>query len=240
MEVIARPVLRRPDTGLVDGSALAHEGASAWGYLLSKRALDIAIASVALVLLSPVFLLVALVVRLDGRGPVIYRRRVASQNGHSPHPIDPKTVETFDAYKFRTMTPDADSVLVSDERLLSEYGENFKLENDPRVTRVGRFLRKSNLDELPQFLNVLRGQMSVVGPRIVTPPELEKYGPTAARLLSVRPGMSGLWQVLRGDDHSYENRVEHDMAYIGCRTIWLDVRIVLMTVGLVLRMRGSG
>ncbi|MDO8588463.1 MAG: sugar transferase [Armatimonadota bacterium] len=210
------------------------------GYHAAKRLLDIILSLSALVLLLPVFAAIALLIKLDSRGPAFYRRRVVAQNGHSPHPIDPATVDTFDAFKFRSMCPDADSALANDPVLLAEYLKNYKLDDDPRITRFGQILRKTNLDELPQFFNVLLGQMSLVGPRIITPPELEKYGSMTKRLLSVRPGMSGLWQVLRGGNHSYDRRVKMDMAYIRRRSIWLDIRIIVQTIGLALGVRGSG
>jgi len=210
------------------------------GYVVVKRLLDLFIASAALILLSPVFALVAIAVKLDSRGPLFYRRRVVAQNGLAPHSIDLSKTPTFDAFKFRTMQVDADEVLTTDQRLFDEYRKEYKLENDPRVTRIGQFLRKTNLDELPQFINVLAGQMSVVGPRIVTRPELERYGRLAGKLLSVRPGMSGLWQVLRGSDHSYDKRITLDMLYIRRRSTRFDLKIVLLTIRLMLGMRGSG
>jgi len=102
---------------------------------------------------------------------------VVCQNGHIPHPVDPSTVDTFDAFKFRTMRPDADEVLANDPELLAEYLPNYKLEDDPRITKIGLFLRKTNLDELPQFINILLGQMSVVGPRIITSSRTDEIRP---------------------------------------------------------------
>ncbi|MDO8681979.1 MAG: sugar transferase [Armatimonadota bacterium] len=243
MEVEARPGPlvgeNRGASGIKD-ARVEDRSKAANRYLMAKRLLDLAVASSALVLLAPVFLIISILIKLDSRGPVFHRRRVVAQNGHSPHPVDPSTVRTFDAFKFRTMTPDADSVLTMDESLLREYLKNYKLDSDPRITRLGEFLRKTNLDELPQFFNVLIGQMSVVGPRIITPPEMEKYGRMAGRLLTVRPGMSGLWQVLRGSDHSYNRRVAMDMVYIKRRNIWLDIVIIVKTAGVALGRRGSG
>lgn len=213
---------------------------AATSYLAVKRILDVIISLSAIVLLSPLLLLISLIIKLDSRGPVLYRRRVVAQNGHSPHSTGPETVSTFDAFKFRTMSPDADDLLASDPELLREYYKNFKLDQDPRITRIGQFLRTSNLDELPQFFNVLLGQMSVVGPRIITPPEIEKYGEKATALLSVRPGMSGLWQVRRESDHSYQKRVKLDMIYIRTRNTWLDIKIIFQTIVLATGRRGSG
>ena len=241
MEVNVRRATMVPEQRTADTIHRAHSRLTRiGGYLVGKRLLDIVLSASALVLLLPVFVTVAIMVKLDSRGPVFYRRRVVAQNGHSPHPIDPDNVATFDAFKFRSMCPDADSVLDNDPVLLAEYLKNYKLDNDPRITRFGQILRNTNLDELPQFVNVLFGQMSLVGPRIITPPEIDKYGSRSKRLLCVRPGMSGLWQVLRGSNHSYDQRVKMDMAYVRRRTIWLDLKIIVQTIGLALGVRGSG
>src|SRR5260370_25269540 len=119
---------------------------------------------------------------LEDRLPIIYRRRVIGTTGQ------------FDAFKFRSMRRDADSILASNPALKAEFERNFKLRNDPRVTRVGAFLRKVSLDELPQLFNVLRGEMSLVGPRMITAPELDRYGPHRQLLLTVKPGLTGYWQ----------------------------------------------
>src|SRR6185437_5499423 len=148
-----------------------------------KRLQDVAISAFFLLILSPVLAFIALIIKLQDGGPVIYRRRVVGPGG------------AFDAFKFRSMRVDADEILAQNPALRAEFERNFKLISDPRVTKVGGWRRKLSLDELPQLLNVLRGEMSIVGPRMITAPELEKYGEFQALLLSVKPGLTGYWQV---------------------------------------------
>src|SRR5262249_31950913 len=160
-----------------------------------KRLLDLLLATSLLIALSPLLALVVLGVKLQDGGPIIYRRRVVGPYG------------VFDAYKFRSMQVDADAVLATNSGMRAEFEKNFKLPVDPRVTRVGAVLRKFSLDELPQLLNVLRGQMSLVGPRMISPAELEKYGDAKALLLSVKPGLTGYWQVYGRQRVDYAERV---------------------------------
>ena len=195
---------------------------------LMKAAADYVGALLGIVLLSPVFLVVALLVRLDSPGSVIHRRRVVGLHGRR-----------FDAYKFRTMIADADAYLKTHPVLLEEWEQTGKVQDDPRITRIGRFLRRYSLDELPQLFNVLKGQMSLVGPRMITPAELSHFGRWQHNLLTVKPGMTGLWQVSGRADLSYAERVEMDMRYIRNYTIWLDLKIVLGTIMAVLRGRGA-
>jgi len=194
----------------------------------AKRATDVMASILALAVLSPVFVAIAVLTKLDSSGPVFYRRRAVGLNGGH-----------FDALKFRTMIVGADEFLRRHPQLWADYQENIKLRNDPRVTRVGRRLRRLSLDELPQLVNVLRGDMSLVGPRIVAPDELAKYGECAAKRLTVRPGITGLWQVSGRQDVSYETRVRLDMEYIDNWSLWLDLKILLRTVPVVLCMRGA-
>ncbi len=195
---------------------------------LMKAALDYVGAALLLVLLSPLFLLIAAAVRVDSPGPIIYRRRVVGLNGR-----------IFDAYKFRTMMVDADAYLESHPELKREWEETGKIRNDPRVTRVGKWLRRTSLDELPQLVNVLKGQMSLVGPRMITPAELARFGRWQHNLLTVKPGLTGLWQVSGRADLSYEERVRLDMYYIRNYTIWLDLRLLLHTIRVVLQGKGA-
>jgi exopolysaccharide biosynthesis polyprenyl glycosylphosphotransferase len=193
-----------------------------------KSVLDYLIALVALVMLSPVLLFIILLIRRDSPGRAIYRRRVVGLHG-----------QTFDAFKFRTMMENAEAYLEAHPELKKEWDETGKVRDDPRITRVGRFLRRSSLDELPQLLNVLRGEMSLVGPRMITPEELRHFGRWRHNLLTVRPGMTGLWQVSGRSDISYEERVRLDMHYIRNHTMWLDIRLLLNTVTAVLAGRGA-
>ena len=203
-------------------------------FFVAKRLVDVLGSALGLVVLAPVLLLIAFLVRLDSRGSVFHRRRVLAQQEYAGG-----TLRVFDAFKFRTMIPNADALLHSDPDLMREYRKEFKLKNDPRVTRLGDFLRRSSLDELPQLLNVLRGQMTLVGPRMIVPAELENYGPDAAKLLSVKPGITGLWQVSGRTNITYRERVRLDMWYIEHRSLRLDLEILLRTIGCVVQRRGA-
>ena len=196
--------------------------------LAMKRALDIVVSALALIVLSPFLALVALLIKLDLPGPVIYRRRVVGLKG-----------KEFDAFKFRTMVVNADEILRQAPELFQEFQKSFKLQNDPRVTRAGRFLRKTSIDEFPQLLNVLRGQMSLVGPRMISPPELSKYGEHAQKLLSVKPSVAGPWVAAGRQEIPYEQRVQMDLDYIDHWSLWLDVKILLKTAIAVITMRGA-
>lgn len=195
---------------------------------LMKALLDYVGAALLLVLLSPLLLIIAVAVRLDSPGPIIHRRRVVGLNGR-----------VFDAYKFRTMIVGADAYLESHPELKREWEETGKIRNDPRVTRVGKWLRRTSLDELPQLVNILKGQMSLVGPRMITPAELTRFGRWQHNLLTVKPGLTGLWQVSGRADLSYEERVRLDMYYIRNYTIWLDLRLLLHTIRVVLQGKGA-
>lgn len=191
-----------------------------------KRALDVIVAAIALLLFSPVLALIALLIKLQDGGPVIHRRRVVGPGGE------------FDAFKLRSMCMDADAVLERDPHLRAEFEQNFKLRSDPRITPVGRVIRRLSLDELPQLVNVLNGQMSLVGPRMVTPEELEKFGDARCIFHVVRPGLTGYWQVYGRQHVSYSKRVEMEVFYVENWSLTLDLKILLKTP---FRMaRGSG
>lgn len=192
-----------------------------------KNALDFVGALAGMALLSPVLLVIALCVKLDDGGPVFYRRRVVGRKGE------------FGALKFRTMRPDADAVLAADPALRAMFETDYKLQNDPRITRVGAFLRKYSLDELPQLLNVLMGQMSLVGPRMITATELQKYGEFGELLLQVRPGLTGYWQVNGRQRVSYNERVKMDVYYLENWNLLLDLEILLKTPAKVVRAEGA-
>lgn len=145
----------------------------------------------------------------------------------------------FDAYKFRTMYEDGDERLKENTQLVEELARNHKLKKDPRVTRLGRFLRRFSLDELPQLLNVLKREMSLVGPRMISPAEMCEYSQWGINLLTVHPGITGLWQVSGRSDISYEERVRLDMQYIRNWTIWLDLQLLWQTIPVVLLGRGA-
>jgi lipopolysaccharide/colanic/teichoic acid biosynthesis glycosyltransferase len=158
---------------------------------------------------------------------MIHRRRVVGPNGE------------FDAFKFRTMRPDADRILERDQQMQAAFRDNFKLKSDPRVTKLGTILRRLSLDELPQLFNVLIGQMSLVGPRMITAAELQKYGEHQSLLLTVKPGLTGYWQVHGRQEVTYDERVRMDIEYIRSRTLRKDLRLLLLTPIRVLRGRGA-
>ncbi len=193
-----------------------------------KMLLDYGIIIPGLLVVIPLVVIVALIIKLDSPGPAIYRRRVMGINGRQ-----------FDAYKFRTMHINGDDILSQHPELQKELQENHKLKNDPRITRVGQLLRKASLDELPQIVNVLKREMSLVGPRMISPSEMEKYNDWALNLLTVLPGITGLWQVSGRSDISYDERVRLDMYYIRNWTIWLDIQLLLQTIPAILKGRGA-
>jgi lipopolysaccharide/colanic/teichoic acid biosynthesis glycosyltransferase len=192
-----------------------------------KDVLDFVGALVGLALLSPLLLLIALCVKLDDGGPVFYRRRVVGRK------------REFGAFKFRTMRPDADAILAADLALRAKFETDYKLQNDPRITRVGVILRKYSLDELPQLLNVLMGQMSLVGPRMITAAELQKYGEFRHLVLQVKPGLTGYWQVNGRQSVSYKERVKMDVHYLENWSLMLDLEILLKTPAKVVRAEGA-
>jgi exopolysaccharide biosynthesis polyprenyl glycosylphosphotransferase len=194
-----------------------------------KVLIESAMAVVALALLSPLLLLVALLITLDSPGPVIYRRRVLGAGG-----------KQFDAFKFRTMQVNGEELLKARPEAVETLRANHKLKDDPRITRVGRWLRKFSLDEVPQLFNVLLGQMALVGPRMITPEEAAKYGRHRLNLFTVKPGITGLWQVSGRSDLSYEERVRIDMYYVRNYSVWLDLQILfIQTLPAVLKGRGA-
>jgi lipopolysaccharide/colanic/teichoic acid biosynthesis glycosyltransferase len=199
---------------------------ASWASAL-KRLLDVVGACLGLLLLSPALLMIAALVKIQDGGPVLYRRRVVGLEG------------PFEAFKFRSMHPAADALLHADTALRKAFEENFKLKDDPRITRIGAILRKHSLDELPQLVNVLSGQMSLVGPRMITAEELEKYGEYRQFVLSVKPGLTGYWQVNGRQEVGYLKRVEMDVYYIQHWSLKLDVRILLQTPWKVLKGEGA-
>jgi exopolysaccharide biosynthesis polyprenyl glycosylphosphotransferase len=199
------------------------------GEYVIKTVVEVSLSVLGLVVLSPLLFAIAFMIKLDSRGPLIYRRRVLGASG-----------KQFDAFKFRTMHVNGEALLSEQPEAAAELRTNHKLKDDPRVTRVGRWLRKFSLDELPQLANVLLGQMSLVGPRMITEPEAAKYGRHRLNLLAVKPGITGLWQVSGRSDLSYEERVRIDMYYVRNYSVWLDLQILFIeTIPAVLRGRGA-
>lgn len=193
-----------------------------------KLILDYCLAIPAAILFMPFFLIIAILIKLDSKGPVIHLRRVMGVNG-----------KQFNAYKFRTMHINGDQILSAHPELIEEYKNSFKIKDDPRVTRLGNFLRKTSIDEMPQIFNILKNEMSVVGPRMICPDELEKYDQWDINLLTVKPGLTGLSQVRGRSDLSYDERVHFDMYYIRNWTIWMDIQIIIQTIPAVIFRRGA-
>jgi exopolysaccharide biosynthesis polyprenyl glycosylphosphotransferase len=196
--------------------------------LLFKRVFDAAFSLLAIVLLSPVLLAIAIAIKLDSPGPVLYSSERIGKKGI-----------VFCCLKFRTMVREADKMRAEILHMNERDGVLFKVSNDPRVTRLGRFLRKYSLDELPQFFNVLRGDMSIVGPRPPLAGEVRRYDLNHLRRLDVTPGITGLWQVQGRQDPSFTSYVSLDVAYIENWSVWLDFKIIMRTVGVVLAGTGT-
>ena len=213
------------------GFATSHRLNMYWN-LAIKRFLDLILVTLGGLVLLPFLLLTALIVKISSPGPVLYGHKRLGYNG-----------KYFRAYKFRSMVKDADkkleSILEADPRLKEEWEASHKLKVDPRVTPIGRLLRRTSFDEFPQLINILKGEMSLVGPRPVTDPEIEKYGENARRVLTVKPGLTGLWQVSGRSDTDYAERVSYDLYYIQSWSVWLDIWILYRTPGAILKGKGA-
>jgi lipopolysaccharide/colanic/teichoic acid biosynthesis glycosyltransferase len=181
-----------------------------------------------LILLMPLLVAIAAGIKVSGRGRILYKQKRLGRGG-----------KPFWCLKFRTMVPDAEFELVRRGDLLAQFHENYKIKDDPRVTRVGAILRGTSLDELPQLWNVLRGEMSLIGPRPIVEPELGKYGVHASKLLTVKPGLGGIWQVSGRSDTTYADRVAMDMRYVESRSLGLDLKLLIQTAWVVLQGKGA-
>ncbi|MGI9425805.1 MAG: sugar transferase [Hyphomicrobiaceae bacterium] len=201
-------------------------------YKLSKRAIDISLAAATLALLSPLLLIIAAIIKMCDGGSVLYRHERVGFLG-----------KRFTCLKFRSMVLDADGALTQylaeNPNAREEWQKYQKLSEDPRITPLGSFLRKSSLDELPQLINILAGDMSLVGPRPIVADELDRYEERVGHYLAVKPGLTGLWQISGRNDCSYAERVELDVRYATTRSLWLDFIIMLKTVPAVISQRGS-
>lgn len=198
------------------------------GYLFLKRVLDIVLAFVALVVLSPLFLCIALAIKLEDRGSVIYSQIRCGKNNIP-----------FKMYKFRSMCMDAEEKLAELTVLNERDGPVFKISNDPRVTKVGAFIRKTCIDELPQLVNILQGNMSIVGPRPPLPNEVEEYTPYDMQRLSVTPGLTCYWQVKKGEQTSFKEWVKMDLEYIEKQSLKTDIQLILLTIKVVFLQKGD-
>lgn len=221
---LASPVQRKLAINF-DGSELSTT------YLLTKRVVDIFGATALAIVFFPIILVLIYSLQREG-GAIVFRHTRIGKYG-----------KAFKVYKFRTMVPNADRVLrdliAQDSELREEWLKDHKLRNDPRVTAVGKFLRRTSLDELPQLWNVMRGEMSLVGPRPVIRAELKKYGRGARYYLAVKPGLTGLWQVSGRNDTDYRRRVAMDRRYVRTASLRVDLVVLVKTIDVVLRRRGA-
>lgn len=197
-------------------------------YRVCKRAMDLAIATTGLIAMSPLLALVACAVKLDSPGPVLFKQTRVGKNGR-----------TFGCYKFRSMRMDAEKLKEQLLHLNERNGPVFKMKNDPRITRLGRYLRKYSVDEFPQLINVIKGEMSLVGPRPPVPSEVAVYQPHHFRRLEVTPGLTGLWQVNGRDASDFEQWVSWDVQYVDSQCLLLDLKILCRTPLAVISGKGA-
>ncbi|MDD5449168.1 MAG: sugar transferase [Candidatus Omnitrophica bacterium] len=197
-------------------------------YQFLKRLTDIAVSLLCIILLTPFFLAIAIIIRIDSKGPAVFRQIRIGQDG-----------KPFLFFKFRTMRYDAEKLKEGMRHLSDMEGPIFKIKRDPRITRIGRFLRRTSIDEFPQLFNVLKGDMTLIGPRPPLVEEVRKYGKREMRRLSVKPGMTGLWQVSGRNDISFLEWMELDLYYIEHRSITLDINILIRTIPAVLSCKGA-
>jgi undecaprenyl-phosphate galactose phosphotransferase len=232
--MVTRPVdIPTTTSAKVPEHAFIVRRESKWSYrLVFKRWFDICFSVLTLPLALPFGLLVALLIRIDLAGPVLIKVKRLGKGG-----------STFFKYKFRTMVPNAEEVLrkllESNPEIRQEYERTYKIKQDPRITRFGRWLRLTSLDELPQIINVFRGEMSWVGPRDILDTELAKYGDFAPKFLTVQPGITGLWQVSGRSKLTYSKRIQLDMQYIDNVSFFLDLKILCRTVPVVVTGYGA-
>jgi len=219
------------DFGGVLGLTTSNKLKMAWN-LWIKRFLDLAIVIFGGILILPFLLVLALLVKLSSPGPVLYGHKRLGKNG-----------KYFTAYKFRSMVMDAkerlQKLFESDPEIRKEWEKNHKLQNDPRVTAIGKFLRRTSLDEFPQLINILKGEMSLVGPRPIVDEEVSRYGGDFDWIFSVSPGLTGMWQVSGRSTTDYAVRVLYDTYYLQSWSVWLDIWILFMTFGAVIRGKGA-
>ncbi len=214
----------------MEDSIAVENGWQFSGYMFVKRAFDIVFSLMVLVAFGWLFLLIALAIKLDdSAGPVIFKQVRVGKNGR-----------LFHMWKFRSMYADAEDRLAELMQFNEKDGPVFKMKDDPRITRVGRFIRKTSLDELPQFINVLFGEMSVVGPRPALPNEVAQYTAYQSQRLNCHAGITSFWQVQRNRDSlSFDEWVDLDLAYVRNRSLLTDLKLIFQTVGVVLTAQGS-
>ena len=187
-------------------------------YLFSKRVTDIFLSAIGLILLSPILLIVAIAIRIDSKGPIIFKQDRVGKDG-----------KIFSMYKFRSMIVNAEELKAKLETKNEMSGPMFKIKNDPRITKVGRFIRKTSIDELPQLINVIKGDMSLVGPRPSLPKEVEQFSPWMLERLKVKPGITCYWQVMGRNNIAFEEWMKLDVKYVHEMNYWLDIKLIFKT-----------
>lgn len=198
-------------------------------YKIVKRTTDITISSIAMIALLPLFAIIALAIKLESKGSVFFKHTRVGKDG-----------KVIKIYKFRSMVDNAEDLIKKfTPEQMKEYKENYKLTNDPRITKVGKFLRKTSLDELPQLINIIKGDLSIIGPRPVVAEELKKYGTNIEKFLSVTPGLTGFWAANGRSCTSYEQRMQMELFYIDNISLKMDIKILFKTVEAVIKGRGA-
>lgn len=198
-------------------------------YEYIKRMIDIILSGIGMIVLSPIILIIAILIKAESKGPVFFAHKRVGKNG-----------KELKLWKFRTMVPNAEELIKTfTPEQMKEYKENFKLENDPRITKIGKILRKISLDELPQLINIFKGELSIIGPRPVIGEELEKYGNNKEKLLSVTPGLTGYWAANGRSNITYEQRMAMELYYVDNISCKLDIKIFLKTIISVLKKEGA-
>ncbi len=230
---VIRAIARRGFGPVLQGDRRISRSLQSLDGELFKRLFDILFSLSVLILFAPVYLLLAFSIALSSSGPIFYVQERVGKNR-----------KRFYCLKFRTMVENADDILLeimeNSPHLRQEFEDNFKLKQDPRITWIGRFLRMTSLDEFPQFWNVLKGDMSVVGPRPLVEEELPRYGRHINKILTIRPGITGLWQVSGRNDIPYPRRVQIDLYYANDKNLWMDMWILFKTIGVVIFPKNNG
>jgi len=230
---VIRAIARRGFGPVLQGDRRISRSLQSLDGELFKRLFDILFSLSVLILFAPVYLLLAFSIALSSSGPIFYVQERVGKNH-----------KRFYCLKFRTMVENADDLLLeimeNSPHLRQEFEDNFKLKQDPRITGIGRFLRMTSLDEFPQFWNVLKGDMSVVGPRPLVEEELPRYGRHINKILTIRPGITGLWQVSGRNDIPYPRRVQIDLYYANDKNLWMDMWILFKTIGVVIFPKNNG
>ena len=229
MEVLDRKKIITQDVMLENVKKLDKTFNYKNAYGVIKRSLDVTLSVIALIILSPIFLRIAAIIKLDSKGPVFFIHKRIGKDG-----------KEIGIYKFRSMVQNAEDMIAEfTEEQKKEFRENYKLQDDPRVTKIGKILRKTSLDELPQILNILKGDLSIIGPRPVIKRELEKYENNKEKFLSVKPGLTGFWAANGRSDTTYSERVQMELYYIDHMSLKMDIKIFFKTIISVIKKEGA-